>query len=42
MGKSGGCCSKNMNERPRRRLEDNIKNDIKEVAWEGVDCVHLA
>jgi hypothetical protein len=27
--------------RPKHRWEDNIK-DIKEVAWEGVDWLHLA
>jgi hypothetical protein len=29
-------------ERPRRRWEDNIKMDIKEIGWEGVNWIHLA
>jgi hypothetical protein len=29
-------------ENPRRRLEDNIKMDLKEIRWEGVDWMHLA
>jgi hypothetical protein len=24
-------------ERPRRRLEDNIKMDLREVGWGGID-----
>jgi hypothetical protein len=28
--------------RPRRRWEDNIKMDLKEVGWEGVDWIHMA
>jgi hypothetical protein len=28
--------------RPRLRREDNIKMDLKEVGWEGVDWMHLA
>jgi hypothetical protein len=28
--------------RPRRRLWDNIRMDLKEVGWEGVDWIHLA
>jgi len=28
-------------ERPRRRWEDNIKMDVREVGWEGVDWMHL-
>jgi hypothetical protein len=27
--------------RPRRRWEDNIRMDLKEI-WEGVDWLHLA
>jgi hypothetical protein len=27
--------------RPRRRWEDNIRMDIREVEWEGVDWMHL-
>jgi hypothetical protein len=29
-------------ERPTRRWEDNIKMDVAEMGWEGVDWVHLA
>jgi hypothetical protein len=28
--------------RPRRRWEDNIKMDLKEVGYEGVDWIELA
>ena len=28
--------------RPRHRLEDNIKMDLQEVEWEGMDCIYLA
>jgi hypothetical protein len=28
--------------RPRRRWEDNIRMDVREIGWEGVDWVHLA
>jgi hypothetical protein len=28
--------------RPRRRWEDNIKMDIQEVEWEGVDWIDMA
>jgi hypothetical protein len=28
--------------RPRRRREDNIRMDLKETGWEGVDWIHLA
>jgi hypothetical protein len=27
--------------RPRRRWEDNIRMDLREVGWEGVDWIHL-
>jgi len=27
--------------RPRRRWEDNITMDLKDIGWEGVDWVHL-
>jgi hypothetical protein len=27
---------------PRRRWVDNIKMDLREIGWDGVDCVHLA
>jgi hypothetical protein len=29
-------------ERPRRRLEDNIKTDLKEVEGEGMDWIEVA
>jgi hypothetical protein len=28
--------------RPRRKLEDNIKMDLREVGWGGVDWIDLA
>jgi hypothetical protein len=28
--------------RPRHRWEDNIKMDLKEMGWEGVDWLHVA
>jgi len=28
--------------RPRRRREDNIIVDFREIGWEGVDWIHLA
>jgi hypothetical protein len=28
--------------RPRCRWEDNIRIDLRETGWEGVDCIHLA
>jgi hypothetical protein len=28
--------------RPRRRYEDNIGIDLREVGWEDVDWIHLA
>jgi hypothetical protein len=28
--------------RPRRRWEDNIRMDLREIGWEGVDWMHLA
>jgi hypothetical protein len=27
--------------RPRRRWEDNIRIDRREVGWEGVDWMHM-
>jgi len=27
---------------PRRSWEDNIKMDLREIGWEGVDWIHLA
>jgi hypothetical protein len=28
--------------RPRRRWEDNIKMDLKEIGWGGIDWIDLA
>jgi hypothetical protein len=28
--------------KPRRRWEDNIRMDLKEIGWEGVDWMHVA
>jgi hypothetical protein len=28
--------------RPRRRWEDNIKMDLRQVGWEGADWIDLA
>jgi hypothetical protein len=28
--------------RPRGRWEDNIRMDIRETGWEGLDLIHLA
>jgi hypothetical protein len=28
--------------RPRHRLEDNIRIDLKEIEWEDVDWMHVA
>jgi hypothetical protein len=28
--------------KPRRRWEDNIRMDLREIGWEGVDWIHLA
>jgi hypothetical protein len=28
--------------RPWHKWEDNIKVDLKEICWEGVDWIHLA
>jgi hypothetical protein len=27
--------------RPRRRWEDNIKTDLREIGWGGIDWIHL-
>jgi hypothetical protein len=29
-------------ERPRHRWEDNIKKDLREVRWGGMDWINLA
>jgi hypothetical protein len=26
----------------RRRWKDNIRMDLREIRWEGVECIHLA
>jgi hypothetical protein len=28
--------------RPRHRWEDNIRTDLREIGWEGMDSIHLA
>jgi hypothetical protein len=28
--------------RPRRRLEDNIKMDLREIGWGGMDWIDMA
>jgi hypothetical protein len=28
--------------RPRRKWVDNIKMDLREVGWDGMDCINLA
>jgi hypothetical protein len=28
--------------RPRRRWEDNIIMDLREIGWGGMDCIDLA
>jgi len=28
--------------RPRRKWEDDIRIDLREIGWEGVDWIHLA
>jgi len=28
--------------RPKRRWENNIRTDLRETGWEGVDWIHLA
>jgi hypothetical protein len=28
--------------RPRRRWEDNIKTDLREIGWGGMGWIHLA
>jgi hypothetical protein len=39
VGKSEG---KRALRRPRHRLQDNIRMDLREIWWEGVDWFHLA
>jgi hypothetical protein len=26
---------------PRHRWEDNIRMDLREIGWEGVNCIHV-
>jgi hypothetical protein len=28
--------------RPRRRWVDNLKMDLREIGWDGMDWIHLA
>jgi hypothetical protein len=28
--------------RPRRRWVDNIKIDLREIGWDGMDCINRA
>jgi hypothetical protein len=28
--------------KPRRRWVDNIKMDLREIGWDGMDCMKLA
>jgi hypothetical protein len=28
--------------RPRHRWVDNIKMDLREIGWDGMDCIDLA
>ena len=39
MGKREG---KRPFERPRRRWEDNIKMNLQEIEYDGLDCIDLA
>jgi hypothetical protein len=41
-GNGGETCGKEPLGRPRRRWDDNIKMDLQEVGWEGMDCIDLA
>jgi hypothetical protein len=33
---------KRLLERPRRRLVDNIKLDLRDIEWDGVDWIGMA
>jgi len=35
-------CMKEALERHRHRRKDNIKTDLKETGWDGVDWIYLA
>jgi hypothetical protein len=39
VGKQEG---KRPSERPRRRWEDNIKMDLREIGWSGMDWIDLS
>jgi hypothetical protein len=39
MGKPEG---KRPHERPRHRWDDEIKIELREIGWEGVEWIHLA
>jgi ribosome biogenesis protein Nip4 len=28
--------------RPRHKWEDNVRRDLREIGWEGVNWIHLA
>jgi hypothetical protein len=28
--------------RPGRKWDDNIRMNLRNIGWEGVDCIHLA
>jgi hypothetical protein len=38
------CWSKGLKERgrPKHRWNDNIRMDVREAEWEGMDWIHLA
>jgi hypothetical protein len=38
----GKCEVKRPCRRPRHRWEGNIKMDLRDIGWEGVDWIHLA
>jgi len=42
IGFSGTARGKSSLKRPRRRGEDDIKMDLKEMGWKGVEWTHLA
>jgi hypothetical protein len=33
---------KRLSGKPRRRWVDNIKMDLREIGWDGMDWIHLA
>jgi hypothetical protein len=37
-----GSCGKRPPGRPRRRWVDNIKMDLREIEWDGMDWIDLA